>query len=305
MASVSAGQVGCRLHAGPGDARDHPSLRRENDWYLADVLRRELVRQGYREVPEYGWQGDSSEETAWLYALFKTADAIDAEMRRLEAEKRAREAPIQMWCVLREAGPDTPPEVNAEREPGGEPRSGPGEPGELDEDEGYWTSDEEESDLGEAAGAVKAGRDQQPDGYWLQDRVLVDIYAYNEAHAMYLFAIDFTQPLQADHPKAMPFPHDYRVNIMDLLSYLMQASDGSVDIAGAMGRLLSMDLEGYRLVPTYYLALNREELEERQRRQRRQREPREPRWDGFRGQLYDGPREERRRAASPASAGSH
>jgi hypothetical protein len=224
-----------RGERGP-DPATHPRLAEDQDWYLSDVLRRELVRLGYREVPEYGWQGSSSEETAWLYALFKTADALDAEIRRLEWEMRARSAPVRTYCVLREGGPDAAPE-EAEAMPAREP-------GEIDES-------------GEP--------DDEPaaDPRWLEDRILVDIYAYNEAHAMYLFAMDFTQPLTDDHPKDMPFPRDYQIGVIELLEYLMAGEDGRADIAGAMGRLLAMDLEGYRLVPSYHMPLNREELEAR------------------------------------------
>lgn len=232
MAAAEVSRTGAhRRGAGAADAATHPRLAQEQDWYLADVLRRELVRRGYREVPEYGWQGSCSEETAWLYALFKTADALDAEIRRLEWEMRARNAPVRTYCVLREGGPDAAPEAL--------------EPGEIDE-------------AAEAAGA--GGSD---DARWLEDRILVDIYAYNEAHALYLFTIDFTQPLTDDHPTDMPFPRDYHIGIIDLLEYLMTGEDGRADIAGAMGRLLAMDLEGYRLVSTYRMPLNREELEAR------------------------------------------
>lgn len=188
---------------------------------MYEVLERALQARGYREIAGYGWQADSTDETAWVYALLKTADMMDSEIRRLEHDMRRAEAPLRKWCVLREGG-----------EGGGSP-SGEG-------------------------GSSDQGSDQGSD-HWLEDRVLMDIYAYNEAHAIYLFALDFVQPLVPNHPSDQPFPADYMMDVIDLLDEVMHDEDGHVQITGAMRRFVDMDLGNYRLMPSYTLVLNEEE----------------------------------------------
>lgn len=193
----------------------------EGAWSLYEVLERALQARGYREIAGYGWQAGSTDETAWVYALLKTADMLDSEIRRLEHDMRRAGAPLRKWCVLREGG---------------------------------------------AAAAAAAEPSVQPeacseggDDYWLEDRVLMDIYAYNEAHAIYLFALDFVQPLVPNHPSDEPFPADYMVDVIDLLDEVMHDEDGHVQITAAMRRFVDMDLGNYRLVPSYMLVLNEEE----------------------------------------------
>jgi hypothetical protein len=208
----------------------------DSHWSLAGVLRAELAGRGYTELPEYGWQGADHAETAWLYALLKTADLLDAEFRRLERSMLSTRAAVKSWSVLREGGLD-------EGEEEEECAAGL-EPGEVPE-ETAWPSQAQASPL--------------PAGFWDEDRILLKVYAFNEAHALYLFALDFTQPLAADHPREMPFPPRYRMSVVELLDGLMRDErSGLPELTGVVQRMVSMDLGRYRLVPCYDLDLNKE-----------------------------------------------
>jgi hypothetical protein len=231
MAAHTSASCDCRDCADTGDM-----------WYLADVLSAELRRRGYAEVPEYGWQGRDSEETAWLYALFKTADAMDAEFRRLESDMRRRQAPIRSWAVLREGGPAEGDDAAEEREEG-----------EVDEED-------EVGDEGQEGGEASE-RGEQAEDKWLDDRILMQVFAYNEAHAVYLLLLDFTQPPSKIHPPAYPFPPDYSMGVVEVLDNVMRDASGRVCIRDVVRRMVDMDLGKYRLIPCYRLDLNKEEVE--------------------------------------------
>jgi len=103
------------------------------------------------------------------------------------------------------------------------------------------------------------GGDAEP---WCDDYCLMTIYAYTFAHAMYVFLLDFTQPMDEDFLRAHPFPSDYCVSIVDALETLAtDAETGAWDLVDVVSRLATLDTEGYRLIPAYRLTLNEELLE--------------------------------------------
>jgi hypothetical protein len=209
-------------------------LRSAGDrWKLADNLRDWLEEAGYEYDAGRGWrlarplpeeasspfQLADATTSAWVFALLRTADLLDAEVARLEHDMREIRAPVRQWAVLREGGP-----------------------GQLLREEG---------ECGDDGGAA---------GFWDQDRVLFTIHAYTELHALYLFAVDFTQRPSSEHPRDVPLPPDYQVHIADLLEYLARDDTGRWDILHATRRLAEIDLERYRLVPCSNCTLNDEEL---------------------------------------------
>lgn len=110
-------------------------------------------------------------------------------------------------------------------------------------------------------GAVEqAGPGPEPD-WWAQDVMLMNLFAYNLPHALYILLVDFTQPPDAGQPPDTTFPLDYNVPIVDVLEWLARDEHtGAWDLVGATDRLVRMDLGRFRLVPSYFLSLNREEM---------------------------------------------
>jgi hypothetical protein len=128
-----------------------------------------------------------------------------------------------------------------------------------------------ERDMREARAEVKpwvvvreGGGDLQAAGNradWSRERVLMTIFAYTELHALYLFALDFTQAQSPDHPSHAALPDNYTVPIADVLDALAWDEDaGCWDVAGAAGRLRTLDLGLYRVLPSQDVCLNDEEL---------------------------------------------
>lgn len=214
-------------------------------WRVSDNLRDWMRGQGYVFHPVDGWGGppvaaqrcDVEAEHAWAFMMLRAADLLDAEASRLERDMRADLAPLRKWSVVREGGGEE------------EARGGGGG---------------EEGEEGEARGGG-APVD------WNEDRVLFDIYAYTPMHAIYLFLLDFTQPLSDDIcGTTNAFPADYAVPVAEVLQHLAyDKARQRWDLLGVTRRLADMDLGRYRLVPGNVLDLNREEYREARRAARR------------------------------------
>lgn len=267
------------MYITPSPPFGQPGMR----WTLADNLRDWLHENGYVHDGEHGvwvcWdkvarRSDLYRDHAWVFLMMRTADVLDAEVVRLERDMRATGAPLRVWAVLREGGPvsgaGSGSASSGERAPRDlrtplvVPLEGEGQATELgavdDEDnDGGWT-EVEEATPGRDGGWLGEG------DIWDEDRILFTIYAYNELHALYLFALDFTQKQSPDqNPRNAPMPADYQVPVVELLEYLgFNEQSGCWDIAEATHRLAHIPLDRYRLLPSSVMTLNEEEAQQQQ-----------------------------------------
>jgi hypothetical protein len=247
------------MYITPSPPFGQPGMR----WTLADILRDWLHENGYVHDSEHGvwvcWdevarRSDLFRDHAWVFLMMRTADVLDAEVVRLERDMRAAGAPLRLWAVLREGGPV----------------SGAGS---RKDSERERSSDAEGSEgVGTGSGSVTASSDRwKGEGeFWDEDRILFTIYAYNEMHALYLFALDFTQKQSPDqNPQNAPMPADYQVPVVEVLEYLgFNEQSGRWDIAEATHRLAHIPLDRYRLLPSSVMTLNQEEQQKQHQRSR-------------------------------------
>jgi len=189
-------------------------------WSLGDILCDWMQVKGYAWCEERGALAGSAEESAWLRLLSHVAAILDTHFRRLEQDMLGRGELVRSWVLVREGGP-----VRAEIPSG--------------------------MSLLVVDNCLSR---------WYEDHALVNIFAFNELHALYVLLIDCTQPPSRSHPVSTPFPADYFLDITDVLTFLATDEDsGEWDVSGALTRLAAIDLENYKLVRSYgFMDLNRE-----------------------------------------------